>query len=81
LTEGVVPFQFHQFDGDWFEQDGEVIEETFVSIFVNGQELATIMSTPRDQGTTFGRCTFALPGRAWTSGCGAASSSRPSGAF
>jgi FdhD protein len=49
LSEGVVPFQYHRYDGEWGEVEGEVIEEAFVSIFVNGQELATIMSTPRDQ--------------------------------
>ncbi len=49
MSEGVVPFQYHRYDGEWDEVEGEVIEETFVSIFVNGQELATIMSTPRDQ--------------------------------
>ena len=40
----------------WFELGeslqpvhGEIIEEALVTIFVNGQELATIMCTPRDQ--------------------------------
>lgn len=49
LSDGVVRFDYHTFDGDWDEVEGEVIEESFVSIFVNGRELATIMSTPRDQ--------------------------------
>jgi FdhD protein len=49
LTAGIVPFRFHQYDGDWDEIDAEVIEEGYVSIFVNGQELATIMATPREQ--------------------------------
>jgi FdhD protein len=49
LTRGVVRFRYHQHDGEWGEVNGEVIEEAFVSIFVNGRELATIMSTPRDQ--------------------------------
>jgi FdhD protein len=41
---------------DWYEYRdhfkhvlGEVIEETLVSIYVNGHELATLMATPRDQ--------------------------------
>jgi FdhD protein len=33
----------------WDTVDGEVIHERLVSVFVNGQELATIMSTPRQQ--------------------------------
>jgi FdhD protein len=33
----------------WDTVDGEVINERLVSVFVNGQELATIMSTPRQQ--------------------------------
>ncbi len=49
MSQGVVPFTYWQIDGNWKEVEGEVIEEAFVSIFVNGQELATIMSTPRDQ--------------------------------
>ena len=49
MSSGVVPFEYQRLDGDWAEVAGEVIEEAFVSIFVNGQELATIMSTPRDQ--------------------------------
>jgi FdhD protein len=49
LTSGVVPFRYFQHTHEWLEVEGEVIEEAFVSIFVNGQELATIMSTPRDQ--------------------------------
>jgi FdhD protein len=33
----------------WKSVDSEVIEEAMVSIFVNGQELASILCTPRDQ--------------------------------
>jgi FdhD protein len=33
----------------WKTVDSEVIEEALVSIFVNGQELASILCTPRDQ--------------------------------
>jgi formate dehydrogenase assembly factor FdhD len=37
-------------DGGAETVDAEVINEKLVSIFVNGQELATIMCTPLDQG-------------------------------
>lgn len=49
MTKGVIPFQYYQYDGEWDEVGGEVIEESFVSIFVNGRELATVMSSPREQ--------------------------------
>jgi len=49
MTEGVAQFRYQSLNGRWEDVDGEVIEEGFVSIFVNGQEIATIMSTPRDQ--------------------------------
>ncbi len=49
MSEGVVQFKYHQLNGKWGEVDGEVIEEGLVSIFVNGQELATIMCSPREQ--------------------------------
>ncbi len=35
--------------GLWTTTTGHVIEEAYVSIFVNGQELVTIMATPRQQ--------------------------------
>ncbi|HET7011379.1 MAG TPA: formate dehydrogenase accessory sulfurtransferase FdhD [Anaerolineales bacterium] len=34
---------------DWSPVEAEVIEEALVTIYLNGQELATIMCTPRDQ--------------------------------
>ena len=46
MTEGAIPTTFHTLDGDWLPVDGEVIQEAFVSLFVNGQELATIAATP-----------------------------------
>src|SRR5687767_4532174 len=33
----------------WQEVDAEIIHERLISVFVNGQELATIMATPRQQ--------------------------------
>lgn len=49
MSEGVVPFRYYSLNGQWEEIDGEVIEEGFVTIFVNAQEIATVMCTPRDQ--------------------------------
>jgi FdhD protein len=49
MSEGVIKFELDEFRGGWQSLEGEVIEEGFVSIFVNGAELATIMSTPREQ--------------------------------
>ncbi len=37
------------FHHDWQEEEGEVIEETHLTIYVNGVELATIMATPLNQ--------------------------------
>jgi FdhD protein len=48
MSDGTASFQFHQYDGEWREIDAEVIAEGFMTIFVNGSELATLMSTPRD---------------------------------
>ena len=46
MTDGAVPTIYHTFDGGWRAVDGQVIEEVFVSLHVNGQELATIAATP-----------------------------------
>lgn len=48
MSDGTVHFHYHEYDGDWHEVEAEVIEEGFVTIFVNGQELATLMCSPRD---------------------------------
>lgn len=48
MADGAVPFHFHQYNDQWQEIEAEVIEEGFVTIFVNGNELATLMCTPRD---------------------------------
>lgn len=49
--EGTIPtaYTIVKRDGTWETVDAEIIHERLVSIFVNGQELATIMSTPLDQ--------------------------------
>src|SRR5512141_234563 len=49
MSDGVVKLSFDEFHHDWHSVQGEVIEEGFVSIFVNGAELATVMSSPREQ--------------------------------
>lgn len=48
MPEGAVFTSFHIYDGDWQEVEAEVIAEGFLTIFVNGRELATIMCTPVD---------------------------------
>jgi FdhD protein len=48
MSDGAVPFHYHIFDGEWQEIEAEVIEEGFLTIFVNGQELAALMCSPRD---------------------------------
>jgi FdhD protein len=49
MSDGVVTFTLDQFHHGWSTIEGEVIEEGFVSIFVNGEELATVMCSPREQ--------------------------------
>src|SRR3972149_5349378 len=49
MSEGVVKFTYHEYRGEWKAVEEDVIEEGFVSIFVNGQELATVMCSPREQ--------------------------------
>lgn len=46
---GVTPFTYWTVESDHAEPtDGGVIEESLVSIYVNGQELATVMCSPLD---------------------------------
>jgi FdhD protein len=49
MSDGVVTFTFDEYRNTWRTIESEVIEEGFVSIFVNGVELATVMSSPREQ--------------------------------
>ena len=49
MSDGVVKLAYHEFRDKWQAVEDEVIEEGFVSIFVNGSELATVMSSPREQ--------------------------------
>jgi len=48
MPDGTVLFNYHQYGGEWEEIQAEVIEEGFVTIYVNGRELASLMCTPRD---------------------------------
>ena len=48
MSDGAVPFRYHQYAGDWREVEAEVIEEGEITLFVNGRELASLMCTPRD---------------------------------
>jgi len=48
MSDGAVPFNFDIYDGAWQAIEAEVIDEGFLTIFINGQELATLMCTPRD---------------------------------
>src|SRR5512140_632978 len=49
MSDGVVDVTFEEFHDQWATVKGEVIEEGFVSIFVNGSELATVMCSPQEQ--------------------------------
>jgi len=47
---GAIPIQWLDYHkGDWQPKDGAVINEAMITIYVNGNELATIMSTPQEQ--------------------------------
>jgi FdhD protein len=49
MSDGAIPIKYHRYnDGGWEEIESEVIEEGAITIFANGQELATLMCTPRD---------------------------------
>ncbi len=49
MSSGTVPTQWFEHRKDWSQADGEVIEEGFITIYVNGIELVTTMATPQDQ--------------------------------
>ncbi|HEX6305638.1 MAG TPA: formate dehydrogenase accessory sulfurtransferase FdhD [Anaerolineales bacterium] len=49
MSDGTVFFNYHIYkDDEWQAVEAEVIDEGFLTIYVNGQELATLMCTPRD---------------------------------
>jgi len=49
MSDGVVKLAYDEYHGAWRTVEEEVIEESYVSIFVNGIELATVMCSPREQ--------------------------------
>ena len=49
MRAGAVDAAWHEYRRDWSRIESEVIEEAVVSIYVNGLELASIMSTPDEQ--------------------------------
>jgi FdhD protein len=49
MGSGAVDVRWDEYRHAWEPRRGEVIEEALVTIYVNGVELATIMSTPRQQ--------------------------------
>lgn len=50
MSSGAVPTQWHEYSKDeWSRNDGEVINETLVTIYINGLEIAAIMATPQEQ--------------------------------
>ncbi|MGD2057462.1 MAG: formate dehydrogenase accessory sulfurtransferase FdhD [Anaerolineales bacterium] len=49
MGDGAVTADWYEFRDGFSHVLGEVIEETLISIYVNGQELATLMATPREQ--------------------------------
>lgn len=49
MSSGTAATQWHEHQDEWSKVDGQVIAEALISIYVNGQELATIMATPKDQ--------------------------------
>lgn len=46
---GAVPTSWVEYKDGWQHGEGEIIEESLISIFVNGIELASIMGTPLQQ--------------------------------
>ena len=48
-NRGAENSHWWNFHHDWQEEEGEVIEETHLTIYVNGVELVTIMATPLNQ--------------------------------
>jgi len=46
---GAVPTSWIEYKDGWQHNEGEIIEEALISIFVNGIELATLMGSPLQQ--------------------------------
>lgn len=50
MSSGTKATQWHELNKSWTPVNGYVIAEALISIYVNGEELATIMATPQEQG-------------------------------
>ena len=49
MSDGVVKLAYHEYRDGWEAVEEEIIEEGYVTIFVNGVELVTVMCSPREQ--------------------------------
>ncbi|KPL05891.1 hypothetical protein AMJ86_10475 [bacterium SM23_57] len=49
MSSGAVPAQWFEHRKNWSQADGEVIGEVFITIYINGVELASIMATPQEE--------------------------------
>jgi FdhD protein len=49
VGDGAVGTEWFEYKGGWTREKGEVIEEVSISIYVNGVEFASFMSSPGDQ--------------------------------
>lgn len=48
MGSGAIPVLWHEFRGKWLQVDAEVIEESQVTLYANGQEITSLMCTPGD---------------------------------
>ena len=46
---GAVPASWYEYRRGWVAVEAEVIEEASLTVYVNGQEVATLMASPREQ--------------------------------
>ncbi len=49
MSSGTKATHWREHNRDWTPVEGQVIAEALISIYVNGEELATIMATPQEQ--------------------------------
>ncbi len=48
MGDGTVQTEWHEYRKGWKQVKAEVIEEALVTLYINGEELATIMATPHE---------------------------------
>jgi FdhD protein len=48
MADGTVRTKWYEYRKGWKKVDAEVIEEALVPLYINGEELATIMATPHE---------------------------------